>query len=242
MEQKVSHRHNFEVELFLEPQFAESFKCAICKFIPHPDASYNHAKCGALFCKLCLDTWMKKRRECPKCGGTIAPRLTKTHNHLVYELHQKLNLKCSSGEKCDWRGRMELLGEHQLECKFTATECKYSVAGCSFEGTCEQLAKHYENEKNSHIELCLDTIHVLKFGSKLKKNEEEKKKPEEGRKVLALKLKDTEAMIEKEKRELLIQKERFMNLQSRLKDELNSRVANPNPNVDANIPEEDIYL
>jgi len=153
--------HSFPIELFFDQQFAESYQCTICDLIPSPEEASNHAKCGAVFCKSCLDTWLTKHKDCPKCRANIFASLTKNENHIVYQLHQKLTLRCPESEKCAWKGTFAQLSKHSEECVYHMKECKYSIAGCSFKGTGDALIEHEKNYKDQHLEMCLATIKIL---------------------------------------------------------------------------------
>ncbi len=163
----------YPIELFMDPKFSEPYQCTICQMVPIPDQASNHAKCGAIFCKSCLDSWLMRHKDCPKCRGAVKPNLTKNDNHIVYQLHQNLVLRCPNSEACGWKGPFSNIELHKKECGYIKKPCKYSVAGCQFQGTAESLKEHEQIFKYEHLTLCLATIHDLKKAMAQKKTEEE---------------------------------------------------------------------
>ena len=97
---------------------------------------------------------------------------------MIYQIQQTLSMKCPYSSKCSWKGAFTSLNEHLEACKFVTQSCKYSSAGCTFEGSPDQLKDHEESKKDVHLEMCLSAIHILTSGGKLAqhgKQEEEAK-------------------------------------------------------------------
>ncbi len=168
-------------ELFSESHFADSYQCSICRQVPLPELASNHAKCGAIFCKSCLDSWLLRNHDCPNCRGHASTNLNRQDNRIVYQLHQRLVLRCPNSDKCPWKGQLGDLRLHFRDCSYVRMECKYAVAGCKFEGCKAELAAHEAEKKDDHLSLCLITINELKGGShngsskpQIREEEEEK--------------------------------------------------------------------
>ena len=146
------------LEFFVDQHYAEVYQCSICQRVPTPENAAHHEKCGAVYCKKCLETWLTKEHSCPKCRGTIVISMLKDHNMLAYQLHQRLELKCPAGDRCPWKGCISALSAHRADCDYLPNACRFAVAGCSFNGTKSELAAHEASSKDMHLDQCFASL------------------------------------------------------------------------------------
>ena len=89
----------------------DDYICCICLLIPYPETALEEENCGNLFCKACINSWMKKSNSCPICKSVISTRVIKDKNKIVYRHLINLVIKCQV-ENCDWKGVYKDYLEH----------------------------------------------------------------------------------------------------------------------------------
>ena len=47
----------------------DDFICSICTLLPNPDIAIEEENCSHIFCKKCIENWMKKSNKCPICNN-----------------------------------------------------------------------------------------------------------------------------------------------------------------------------
>ncbi len=60
---KKSEDGGYELEFVVEPQ--DALKCLICYAVSRDP--WQHGSCGRLFCRSCLDKYVKSVKQCPYC-------------------------------------------------------------------------------------------------------------------------------------------------------------------------------
>jgi hypothetical protein len=88
----------------------EDFICSICTLLPNPNLSIEDENCGHLFCKKCIDDWMKKSNKCPICNNIIKQRNVKNNNKFLFRSLSSLIIKC---EECNWKGELSNYENHK---------------------------------------------------------------------------------------------------------------------------------
>ena len=81
----------------------EDYICCICQLIPNPETCLEEENCGHLFCKCCLDGWLKKSQNCPFCKNIISKRSVKDKNKIIFRHLINLIVLCQQ-ENCNWKG------------------------------------------------------------------------------------------------------------------------------------------
>jgi hypothetical protein len=88
----------------------EDFTCSICTFIPNPNCAIEEQNCSHLFCKKCIEDWLKKSNKCPICKNVIKQRNIKEDNKLIFRTINSLIIHC---ENCDWKGSISEYENHK---------------------------------------------------------------------------------------------------------------------------------
>lgn len=142
----------------------KDYSCAICTQIPNPNYCFEAVCCGRLFCKSCIEEWVKKNHNCPLCRGVLetnGPNLKdiKEKNKIIYRLLKNLQVKCPND--CGWKGTWDTLEKHSTECKLKKNFCKYKNIGCQFQGFPDQLMIHENNCDKEHLQMAMRKIKEL---------------------------------------------------------------------------------
>ena len=162
------------LDYFLDKKQASKFVCIICQLMPQPEDLCDHSKCGAMFCKKCIEKSLTTNKTCPKCRASMPKAvLTKENNNFVYNTLMELKVKCRSG-KCKWTGELSSFDSHMTVCEFEEKLCKFSAAGCKKKGLLSELKLHYEVEKDSHIKMCEAAMINVQVNAEDKKSVEDK--------------------------------------------------------------------
>ena len=115
VEEKKSHISS-ENEVIFNKNIKDSnlkdvFQCVVCKRIPREP--FILEKCGHYCCRVCLYSFKKISKKCPKCGKTFAidtiVRLPKEVKHL----YQNITVTC---QKCKKEMTMEESNTHKGTC------------------------------------------------------------------------------------------------------------------------------
>eukprot|EP00916_Digyalum_oweni_P016991 GHVL01027859.1.p1 GENE.GHVL01027859.1~~GHVL01027859.1.p1 ORF type:complete len:194 (+),score=18.48 GHVL01027859.1:28-609(+) len=110
----------------------DEMKCMICCCLVWAPLQ---TPCNHLFCKVCLQRWLARSAQCPKCKQAVdliscAPLAEK--NPVVHRILGRYKLNCSNKNAksaCDWTGVYMDLPAHLLLCSFQLVGCASS--GCS---------------------------------------------------------------------------------------------------------------
>ncbi len=71
-------------------------------------------KCGAMFCKSCIDEWLRYKKECPnRCKMTLDTTI-KPAPKIVWKLTSKYEIRCVF---CDEKFKVENIDAHEKNCK-----------------------------------------------------------------------------------------------------------------------------
>ncbi len=130
-------------------ELAKEVICTICQNIVYNPCSCN--TCQNIFCKRCIDQWIKNSRKCPmRCnqsGFFVSQEIPKITKNII----NKIKLKClKNGEGCNEPVSYENFFKHLKNCKFIRFKCEY----CEFEGSHETTVEHIKNCTKSYTE-CL---------------------------------------------------------------------------------------
>lgn len=123
-------------------KIVHDYKCPLCKGVyynPYVD------KCGHVFCRECITTYLQAYHQCPFSKQQIT---TENLNKLVFmtEILEKQSVKCKNRSfGCDWIGRLSELETHM------DYSCKRQIIACPNFGCCEKI---FREEKESHVALC----------------------------------------------------------------------------------------
>jgi len=92
----------------------ESFDCIICAcVVKNPRECTN---CGSMFCAGCIESWLKKTKECPnRCPvsqGTIRPI-----GKALLRIYNDLDIQCCYYDKCGKIVKLSDLEQHERVCQ-----------------------------------------------------------------------------------------------------------------------------
>ena len=145
----------------------ESLTCPICN-----NLVWNYvdcAKCGALFCKYCIN---KKRKEigdvCPMCD--LSP-FSSTNNKTLANFFANVILKCPNSPYCKVLISYSDYLTHQVTCEFRKYHCINEGCGCFFHLNKTQAMKnHAKNCKYKLIKCkyCDKELKKLDYSNHLK--------------------------------------------------------------------------
>ncbi len=124
----------YDASIFTDENQANTYLCTICQFICHDVVSVECGN-GHIFCRSCMETYVKHSNQCPNCQKPI----TSIHDaKFVDRLIQSLQVKCIScipsyiqpysnklSSQCQWKGALrEADGHYQTTCPYTLLKCK----------------------------------------------------------------------------------------------------------------------
>ena len=131
----------------------DDYICCICLLIPYPETALEEENCGNLFCKACINSWMKKSNSCPICKSVISTRVIKDKNKIVYRHLINLVITCQE-ENCNWKGVCKEYFEHLKSShnKKIVDNSSSKIIPLNFE-----LYKYYKATTHEHPLKYLDT-------------------------------------------------------------------------------------
>ena len=102
-----------KIRFFDKEAISEHLHCPICQEV----FSYPYALlCGHVFCKGCIDEWLRHQHTCPECRERVDMRLA--HKDLTaHKFLDSLQVYCSY-LGCSWIGRMDALQSHCSDCEY----------------------------------------------------------------------------------------------------------------------------
>jgi hypothetical protein len=117
--------------------FKNDITCMIClKIVNLPVVC---EKCSTLFCKVCIDEWLKKNKKCPmRCVYKESPL-----SRISLNLLNKVKINCTNREKgCKANTSLDGILKHlEKECEYTFCEC----TGCHDIFCRMEIVSHVKN-------------------------------------------------------------------------------------------------
>ena len=139
----------------------DDFICSICTLLPNPDIAIEEENCSHIFCKKCIENWMKKSNKCPICNNLIKQRDIKKNNKFLFRSLSSLIIKC---DECNWKGELSNYETHkQNEHKKQEEKKKNNLS--NFE-----LNNYYEVKIHLHPLLYISNEAEFKCNGKLYEN------------------------------------------------------------------------
>lgn len=131
----------------------EEVLCCIChKVLLNPVCC---SACETHFCQSCINSWKKKKMECPYHCKLVEKKASKVVNSIL----SKLNVKCAFAENgCNKVDLYESLLKHENSCQYMKATCKF----------CNKIV----DSKQKHQQECID---YLKYELQLLKAEKEER-------------------------------------------------------------------
>ena len=100
----------------------QSLVCHTCNFLPeNPTICY---KCNTLFCRNCLENYVKEKQRCPKCLKLITSAALQNVN--LKNIYSKYKVKCPSNGCQEFLDLNQLI-EHSKECVYKNIKNKNDV-------------------------------------------------------------------------------------------------------------------
>src|SRR5690606_38090641 len=100
----------------------EYLKCPLCQCLAFPPCRPNCSSADHIFCKQCIDTWMKASPTCPVCK---VPVHQVGEDLLLRKMLDDLMIKCNNfKQSCTWTGKHADLKDHLLQCVFEIIPCE----------------------------------------------------------------------------------------------------------------------
>lgn len=139
----------FDVEKFDTPPDPE-LVCCICQCVLDGPVE---SPCRHVFCKICIETWLRHNRNCPTCRHRLKKRHLKPILPIVQNMLNRLSMFCDFRiNGCQERVTLEMYDKHINECDFKMMNCKYEKC---FESVLRKFLKKHEEEECEHREkLC----------------------------------------------------------------------------------------
>jgi hypothetical protein len=119
---------------------SDSFVCVICLNLVLNPVFCEESEC--VFCKMCIESWNKKEKNCPNCRKEFKPN-TKI-SRIVKNMLYKVKIRCFYlSEGCNMIIEYEKYEAHLDECDFGQYTCL--IPGCSFVSKKKEMLMHVEN-------------------------------------------------------------------------------------------------
>ncbi|XP_011421246.3 micronuclear linker histone polyprotein [Magallana gigas] len=139
----------FDVEKFESPPDPDLI-CCICQCVLEGPVE---SPCRHVFCKVCIETWLHRNRNCPTCRHRLKKRHLKPILPIVQNMLNRLLMYCDFRiNGCDERLPLEVYDKHIKECDFKMVGCRYEKC---FVSVLQKFLKKHEEEECEHREkLC----------------------------------------------------------------------------------------
>lgn len=139
----------FDVEKFESPPDPDLI-CCICQCVLEGPVE---SPCRHVFCKVCIETWLHRNRNCPTCRHRLKNRHLKPILPIVQNMLNRLLMYCDFRiNGCDERLPLEVYDKHIKECDFKMVGCRYEKC---FVSVLQKFLKKHEEEECEHREkLC----------------------------------------------------------------------------------------
>lgn len=124
--------------------------CCICQCVLDGPVE---SPCRHVFCKVCIETWLRRNRNCPTCRHRLEKRHLKPILPIVQNMLNRLLMFCDFKiNGCEERLPLEIYDKHVKECDFKMVECKYKK--CFVSVLRKSLKKHEDEECEYREKLC----------------------------------------------------------------------------------------
>ncbi|KAK3091904.1 hypothetical protein FSP39_023585 [Pinctada imbricata] len=141
----------FDVEKF-EPPPDPDLVCCICQCVLDGPVE---SPCRHVFCKICIETWLRNNRNCPNCRSRLRNDDLKPVLPLVQNMLNRLLMFCDfRSNGCTQKVMLETYEKHIKECEFEMLKCKYEKCGQSL--LRKDLKKHEEDLCEFREKRCTD--------------------------------------------------------------------------------------
>jgi len=136
----------------------DMFFCNICHLVSQNP--YETNCCHHIFCKSCIDGAHRYGyRECPMCRQQTTP----VQSILLDRQIKRFHVFCiNKNMGCDWKGELQLINSHLLECPCIPGPCQYSIVGCKDKVTPDLQMKHNNEKCKDHLQLVSLKVAELK--------------------------------------------------------------------------------
>ncbi|XP_071477780.1 uncharacterized protein [Diadema antillarum] len=116
----------YDVDRFETPP-DEDLVCCICQCVlDNPLES----PCRHVFCKVCIETWLTNRNNCPNCRKRLRVSKLKPVLPIVRNMINRLLIKCENREHGCLNGiKLEMYDKHQQNCDYAPIKCLNTGCG-----------------------------------------------------------------------------------------------------------------
>jgi len=116
----------YDVDKF-EPSPDPDFICCICQCVLDTPVE---SPCRHVFCKVCIETWLKNHSNCPTCRRALRTRRLKPVIPILQNMINRLAMKCDFKDNgCQEKITLESYEKHVQTCGFEKVKCRYSRCG-----------------------------------------------------------------------------------------------------------------
>ena len=152
----------FSPELFLEQTIIEKLICGICENVCD-EAVKIECKCGNIFCKKCLEFYLKKMEEkCPLCQKATKGKIidAKAENMLI----KSQKMKCVNYiNNCKWEGECREYKDHiTVYCPVEIMNCPNKIHGCVIKVLRKDILDHLKQCEYDQIKCEKCMLHFPK--------------------------------------------------------------------------------
>ncbi|KAK6169144.1 hypothetical protein SNE40_020253 [Patella caerulea] len=112
----------YDVDKFVPPPDQELICCICTNVLDEP----MECPCRHVFCKVCIETWLNNKHNCPTCRNRVEKNDLKTVLPLVRNMLNKLTLTCDFViNGCKDKITLEKYSVHIKVCGYEIVVCKY---------------------------------------------------------------------------------------------------------------------
>lgn len=165
----MNKEYEYENELSIDGKLL----CSICL---NPFTQPKLTLCEHIFCRNCLELWLKTKSTCPLCRQIIRKKDIKSLNdqNILKKINQ-LYVKCLLCEQTKIR-RKNFNYHVNNQCSKVVISCPINNLKCSWKGQREDSQSHEINcsyQTNSHIEKIENLINQCPINSKISLNNQQ---------------------------------------------------------------------
>lgn len=119
----------YEVDKFDPPPDPDLICCICHSVLDTPRIS----PCNHVFCKLCIETWLKRQDTCPTCRDTTLDFDLRPVIPMVQNVLNRLNMICDYRiNGCDKKVMLEHYLNHIENCDYQMLKCRFAKCERSF--------------------------------------------------------------------------------------------------------------
>lgn len=119
----------YEVDKFDPPPDPDLICCICHSVLDTPRLS----PCNHVFCKLCIETWLKRQDTCPTCRDMTLESDLRPVIPMVQNVLNRLNMICDyRSNGCDKKVMLEYYLNHIENCDYQMLKCRFAKCGQSF--------------------------------------------------------------------------------------------------------------